>query len=115
LDEQKISGTLLRLYMHENDQHEGRLLWDTIMRHANKEGISGCSVFKAIAGFGSHHSIHKGPMPFELHGVQTVRMDFLVTDAESIQLIDWSRRQGLRLFYTTTPAGFGTINAQEVA
>lgn len=108
-----MNGIFLRLYLRENDRHGGRMVSDAIMRHANKKNLGGCSVFKAIAGFGSHQLVHEGQQAFELNAVQTVRMDFLLTDAQSSQLIDWTREQGFHLFYTTAPAAFGTINPKD--
>jgi PII-like signaling protein len=104
-----MNGTLLRCYVHENDRHHGQLVWESLIRHANKIGIRGGSVFKAMAGFGRHHIVHEGPRPFEFSATQSVEVEFLVTDDEARGLLQWTQQQGMRLFYATTPAQFGTL------
>jgi PII-like signaling protein len=106
-----MNGTLLRCYMHENDRHNGQPVWESLIRHANKIGIRGGSVFKAMAGFGRHHIVHEGPRPFDFHATQTVEVEFLVTDADARGLLHWVEQQGMRLFYATTPARFGTVDS----
>jgi hypothetical protein len=47
----------------------------------------GGSAFRAMAGFGRHHLLHEAHF-FELAGTLTVEIEFIVTDAESHQLLE---------------------------
>lgn len=106
-----MNGTLLRCYVHESEQHQGQPAWEALLQHANKIGIRGGSAFKAMAGFGRHHIVHEGPRPFDLHTLQSVEVEFLVSDAEAHGLLEWVRGQDIRMFYATTAARFGSIEA----
>lgn len=104
-----MQGALLRFYIHENQRHQGRLLWEWLLEQANKYGIRGGSAFRAMAGFGRDHVLHESTF-FELAGTLTVEVEFIVTEAESQQLLDMVQREKIRVFYSHTPARFGVIN-----
>lgn len=52
------NGKLLRLFLGENDRHEGMLLHEWIIRRAREEGLAGATVIRGIAGFGAHSRMH---------------------------------------------------------
>ena len=110
-----MNGTLLRCYVHESEQHHGQPVWEALLQHANDIGVRGGSVFKAMAGFGRHHVVHEGPRPFDLRAIQTIEIEFLVSDSEAHGLLEWVREQGIRLFYTTTSARFGAMEGDAAA
>lgn len=105
-----MQGQFCRFYLHENDRHHGRLLWEWLLDQANRLGIRGGSAFKAMAGFGRHHVLHEDHF-FELAGTQTVEVEFIVSDDEIRQMLDLLRREKIRAFYALIPARFGVINA----
>ncbi len=49
---------VLRLYMGESDKHGAHSLHDWIIKEAQKQGLSGATVFRGITGFGKHQHIH---------------------------------------------------------
>jgi PII-like signaling protein len=49
---------LARIYIGESDTHEGRPLYDVIVRHLRERGIRGASVFRGIEGFGRSSRVH---------------------------------------------------------
>ena len=51
-------GQLLRIFIGESDQWEGRPLYETIVRKAREEGLAGATVLRGLAGFGAHSRIH---------------------------------------------------------
>ena len=104
-----MQGALLRFYIHEDQRHHGRLLWEWLLEQANQHGIRGGSAFRAMAGFGRHHVLHESTF-FELAGSLTVEVEFIVTEAESKQLIELLQQEKIRVFYAYTPAQFGVIN-----
>jgi len=46
-----------RIFLGSDDTHEGRPLWEHLLHEAQKEGIVGATVLKAVAGFGAHSQI----------------------------------------------------------
>jgi uncharacterized protein len=106
-----MQGSFLRFYVHENQRHERRLVWEWLLERANALGIRGGSAFRAMAGFGRHHVVRESTF-FELAGTLTVEVEFIVTDEEAQKLLKLVHDQGLRLFYACLPALFGVINAE---
>lgn len=104
-----MQGALLRFYIHENQRHQGRLLWEWLLEQANQHGIHGGSAFRAMAGFGRGHVLHESNF-FELAGTLTVEVEFIVTETESQQLNDLVQQEKTRVFYSHTPTRFGVIN-----
>jgi uncharacterized protein len=104
-----MQGSFLRFYVHENQRHGRRLLWEWLLEQANALGIRGGSAFRAMAGFGRHHVLHESTF-FELAGTLTIEVEFLVTDEEARQLLALVQSTGMRLFYASVPAQFGVIN-----
>jgi PII-like signaling protein len=51
-------GCLLRLFVGENDKHEGIPLHEWIVRAAREQGLAGATVLRGIEGFGAHSSVH---------------------------------------------------------
>jgi PII-like signaling protein len=104
-----MDGYFLRFYVREDHRHHHMLLWEWLLRRANKMGIRGGSAFRAMAGFGRHHVLHEQHF-FELAGTLTVEVEFIVTAAESKQLLEFIEAEKIRVFYACIPARFGTIN-----
>ncbi len=104
-----MQGSFFRFYVHENQRHRGRLVWEWLLEQANKLGIRGGSAFRAMAGFGRHHTLHEAHF-FELAGTLTVEVEFIVTQEEAQKLLDRLHQEKVRLFYAYTPACFGVIN-----
>ena len=104
-----MQGSFLRFYVHENQRHERRLLWEWLLEQANALGIRGGSAFRAVAGFGRHRVLHESTF-FELGGTLTVEVEFIVSDEEAQRLLQLLHAQGIRIFYARVPALFGVIN-----
>lgn len=51
-------GCLLRIYVGESDKHQGRPLYEWIVRQARDRGLAGATVLRGIEGYGGHHKIH---------------------------------------------------------
>ena len=56
----KISGEgkLLRIFIGESDQHQGRPLYEAIVLKARELGLAGATVWRGIEGFGARSRIH---------------------------------------------------------
>jgi PII-like signaling protein len=51
-------GKLLRIFIGEDDEHDGRPLYEAIVRLLREEGLAGATVFRGIEGFGASSRIH---------------------------------------------------------
>jgi PII-like signaling protein len=51
-------GQLLRVFIGENDRHEGLPLYEWIVRKARQEHLAGTTVLRGLEGFGAHSRMH---------------------------------------------------------
>ncbi len=49
---------LLRIFIGENDRHEGRPLYEVIVEEARRRGLAGATVLRGTLGFGAHSRLH---------------------------------------------------------
>jgi PII-like signaling protein len=101
-----MEGSLLRFYVHEQDQVHGRPVWEWLLAEARRLGIRGGSAFRAMAGYGRDRVLHEERF-FELAGTVTIEVEFVVTDDESRGLLEQVEAAGLRLFHASIPVRFG--------
>jgi PII-like signaling protein len=52
------NGKLLRIFVGENDKHEGRPLYEWIVQKARERGVAGATVLRGLEGFGAHSRLH---------------------------------------------------------
>jgi len=52
------AGHLLRIYISETDQYEGKPLHEWIIRQAREYGLAGATVIRGMEGYGAHSRIH---------------------------------------------------------
>ena len=53
------NGKLLRIFIGENDRHEGLPLYEWIVRQARENGLAGATVLRGLEGYGAHSRLHK--------------------------------------------------------
>lgn len=51
-------GKLLRVFIGENDKHEGLPLYEWIVRTAREHGLAGATVLRGHEGFGANSRLH---------------------------------------------------------
>ena len=51
-------AVLLRIFIGESDEHQGKKLYRHIIERLKKEGIAGATVLRGIEGFGKTSHIH---------------------------------------------------------
>ncbi len=51
-------ASLLRIFIGENDKHDGRPLYQAIVEEARKRGMAGATVIRGVLGFGANSRIH---------------------------------------------------------
>jgi len=52
------NAKLLRIFIGESDQHEGKPLYEAIVHKARRQGLAGCTVLRGIEGFGASSRVH---------------------------------------------------------
>ena len=52
------AGCLLRVFLGENDKHEGRPLYEWLVLRARERGLAGATVTRGLMGFGAHSRVH---------------------------------------------------------
>ena len=52
------AGHLLRIFIGENDRHEGRPLYEWIVLEARRLGLAGATVLRGLEGYGAHSRLH---------------------------------------------------------
>jgi PII-like signaling protein len=50
-------GYLLRIFIGENDKHEGRPLYEWIVVRARASGLAGATVLRGVMGFGANSKV----------------------------------------------------------
>lgn len=51
-------GSLLRLFVGEDDKHDGKPLYEWLVLRARERGLAGATVLRGLMGFGAHSRIH---------------------------------------------------------
>jgi PII-like signaling protein len=51
-------GKLLRIFIGENDRHQGVALYEWIVCKAREHGLAGATVLRGLEGFGAHSRLH---------------------------------------------------------
>ena len=53
-----LEGCLLRLFVGEDDKHDGKPLYEWLVLRARERGLAGATVVRGIMGFGAHSRLH---------------------------------------------------------
>lgn len=64
------------IYLSETAKHHGVPVFTDILDYLFKNGVAGASVFKGIAGFGSHHRMHSAHI-VEISDRLPIKIEFI--------------------------------------
>ncbi|MBI2310923.1 MAG: DUF190 domain-containing protein [Betaproteobacteria bacterium] len=103
-----MEGVHLKIYVTEFSEYEGRLLYEWMVEKARDLGVPGCSVFRAIAGYGRHGKLHEETF-FELAGDLPIEVGFVMTDRQAKDFLKLLEEHRLDLFYVLVKAEYGTV------
>ena len=107
-----IDGVQLRFYVHMHARHDGLLTSEWLLELAKRHKLGGCSVFRAIAGYGRHGVLHEEAF-FELADDLPVVVEFLLRESEVETLLQQVRDAGASLVYSRVAARFGVLGNEE--
>lgn len=51
-------GQLLRIFIGETDKHEGKPLYEAIVKKARELGMAGATVYRGVLGYGANSLVH---------------------------------------------------------
>jgi hypothetical protein len=51
-------GCLLRVFVGEDDRHDGKPLYEWLVLQARERGLAGATVLRGLMGFGAHSRLH---------------------------------------------------------
>lgn len=105
-----MRGVQLTFFTQENRRHQGRLLSDWLVELGRELGLPGCSVLRAVAGYGHHHLLHRQSF-FELQGTLPLEIAFALGEEQADALLARLRAENVELFYIRTAAEFGFTSA----
>jgi PII-like signaling protein len=81
-----VDGTLMRIFLDENDRYSGRPLYMAVVDELQRAGFPGATVFKGIEGYGSRHHLNAArsydipnnlPVLIEVVGTQETISNFV--------------------------------------
>ena len=52
------AGSLLRIFIGEQDRHDGKPLYEWLVLRARQEGLAGATVLRGLMGYGAHSRLH---------------------------------------------------------
>ena len=98
----------LAFYVSEKQLHAGMPLYEWLLEEAKALGVHGGSAFRAIAGFGRHGRLHEETF-FELAGELAVKVEFILDDKSTEQMLQQVRAQNLNVFYVREEVQAGIV------
>lgn len=98
----------LCFYVGEKQRHAGMMLYEWLLEEAKELGIHGGSAFRAIAGFGRHGRLHEETF-FELAGELAVKVEFVLEELITEQLLQRVHAQNMNIFYVRSAVQAGFI------
>ncbi len=108
-----MQGSLLRFYVHEYCRVHQQLVWEWLLRQAEKLNLHGGVAMRCLGACGREHGLRERQY-FEGSASLTVQVEFIVTDEEARRLLELVEAEHLRVFYVRTPAQFGVLNETPV-
>ena len=99
-------GVYLKFFALENTRQGNKLLHEWLVDLALEMDLPGCSVFRAIAGYGHHHKRHSQNF-LELQGTLPLEIVFALSDTQANALVERLCREQVNVFHIRVPAKFG--------
>ena len=97
---------LLKIFVPENQTHQGELLFEWILGRAQALGIPGGTAFRAVAGYGRHGHLHQESF-IDLAPNLPMQLQFVGGEEQIEQLLHLLRTEQISAFYVCMPAEVG--------
>lgn len=98
-----VDGRLLRIFIGEQDRHEGEPLHQWLLSEAHRQGLAGGTVLRGLEGYGADGSLH------------TARVLRLSTDLPLVvEFVDKADRIDAFLALVDQVLGVGLVTVEKV-
>ena len=104
-----MHGINLRFYLNENRWHGKARLYEWIIETAKGLGIHGGTAVRAVAGFGRKGVLHQ-QSAFEMAKDSSVVVEFILSEDETMRLLEAIDAAHLRVMYVKSPVEYGIRN-----
>jgi PII-like signaling protein len=98
----------LKFYLTEKQKHGDQLMYEWLLDHAKRIGVPGGSVFRSIAGFGRHGSLHSETF-IELAGELPIQVEFILDQQQAVEFIATLAAYELNIRYVSYPVSTGVV------
>lgn len=102
-----MQTVMLKFYVSEKQHHQGELLYEWLLRLAQRLELPGGSAFRSIAGYGKHGHLHEETF-FELAGELAVSVEFILDAQSADKLFAAVVAEKLHLHYVRYKVESGT-------
>lgn len=106
-----MKGVHLRFFVHEGERHGRELLFEWLLNAAKHAGMTGGSVFRAVAGYGRHGVLHEEKF-FELAGNLPDQVVFLTSRELAERLVAQVAAERLKLVYSISETEIGVTGSE---
>jgi PII-like signaling protein len=101
-----MQSIYLKFYMIEKQKYGNQLIYEWLLDQAKHIGVSGGSVFRSIAGFGRHGSLHSDTF-IELGGELPIQVEFVLEQGQAEEFIAILSAHELNILYVSYPVTSG--------
>lgn len=103
MSDSDTEAVLLRMYIRESEQWQGKPLYSAIVEEARTRGLAGATVLRGIEGFGLRNIEQPPPGPQESGELPLV-----------IEIVDWEEKVETFLKTVAEMVGEGLVTTQKV-
>lgn len=98
----------LKFYLTEKQKHDDQFLYEWLLEHAKRIGVPGGSVYRSIAGYGRHGSLHAETF-IELGGELPVQVEFILDEKLAGEFLATLRAYELNIRYVSFAVTEGVV------
>ncbi len=103
-----MQAIYLKFYLTEKQRHDDQLLYEWLLEHAQRIGVPGGSVYRSIAGYGRHGSLHAETF-IELGGELPIQVEFILEEQLAEEFLATLRAYELNIGYVRYPVNAGVV------
>lgn len=103
-----MQAIYLKFYLTEKQKRGDQPLYEWLLDHAKRIGIPGGSVYRSIAGYGRHGSLHAETF-IELGGELPIQVEFILEERQAEEFLATLRAYELSLRYVSFAVSAGVV------
>jgi len=99
-------SVLIKIFVPENQTHQGELLFEWVLEQAKALGIPGGTAFRAVAGYGRHGHLHQEGY-IDLAPNLPMQLQFVGDELQIQKLLDLLHVERISAFYVRSRVEVG--------